>query len=415
MTKRAKGEGTIRRRTNGTYEGRVVLGYDPNTGKTIKKSVYGKTKAVVKAKMEMVRAAGIADKSEKEESANSITGRENQKTGDTLLKDWMVYWLDTFNSNIKPSTYSEYEQEIRLRINPVLGDFRLRDLTVDAIQTALNDQYNSGKASAKTISNAYGVIHKALARAVSFQLISSNPSDGVVKPRQEKRDCLKDCIMNEHQLQAFLRAMATCYYGDFYSFLLFTGIRKGEGFGLVWKNVRLEKNEIYICQQLIYDKTGHRYFIQETKNSKPRIIALNAHARAILLQRKERNPFCGPDDYVFTTSTGTHLCPTTVHKSYKRALKRVGLDHLRIHDLRHNFATISLQAGVDIKTLQDTLGHATEAFTLRQYSHSNMEMHHSAARKTDAFINSIITVQNGNTTTGKDNEGDNHRENQNRN
>ena len=120
------------------------------------------------------------------------------------------------------------------------------------------------------------------------------------------------------------------------------------------------------------------------------------------------NPFCNPDDFVFTTKLSTHLCPTTVHKCYKRALEKVGLDHLRIHDLRHNFATISLQAGVDIKTLQDTLGHATEAFTLRQYSHSNMEMHHAAAHKTDAFFDSISS-QRGNTSTRKeDNGSDNH-------
>lgn len=414
MSKRANGEGTLRRRKDGTYEGRVVLGYDPKSGKTIKKSVYGKTKAIVKAKMEEVRAAGIDDKSEREESVSGIAGRSNQKTGDTLLKEWMVYWLDTYNPNIKPSTYSEYEQEIRLRINPFLGDVRLRDLTVDAIQATLNDQHNSGKASAKTISNAYGVIHKALAKAVTCQLISSNPSDGVVKPRQENRDHLKDCIMEEHQLKAFLGAMEECYYGDFFLFLLYTGIRKGEGFGLTWRNVQLQENEIYICQQLIYDKTNHRYIVQETKNSKPRKIALNAHARAILLKQKERNPSCGPDDYVFTSSMGTHLCPTTVHKSYKRTLKRIGLDHLRIHDLRHNFATISLQAGVDIKTLQDTLGHATEAFTLRQYSHSNMEMHHAAAQKTDSYFD-IITSQSGNTTLRKeDNDSDNHRANQSR-
>lgn len=193
--------------------------------------------------------------------------------------------------------------------------------------------------------------------------------------------------------KVFLLSITEAYkYGDFFQFLLLTGIRKGEGFGLIWKNVDLEKNEVNIGQQLFYDKESQSYLVQSVKNSRPRIVALNDQARKILVNRQAQRTSDNPDDFVFTTSRGTHLCSTTIHNSYKRALKKVGLDKLRIHDLRHNCATINLSAGVDIKSVQMTLGHATESFTLKQYVHANTEMLHNAAQKTSAFFDQITTT-----------------------
>lgn len=174
------------------------------------------------------------------------------------------------------------------------------------------------------------------------------------------------------------------------SFLLYTGLRKGECFGLVWRNVNLTSNEINVCQQLYYDKDDHLYRIAEVKNSRPRTIALNKFACEILLKRQSSRTSHNPDDFVFTTSAGTHLCPTTVHKAFKRVCQSIGKPSLRIHDLRHNFASLSLAAGVDVKMLQDTLGHSSAAFTLRQYAHTNMELSHRAAAKTEEYFEGIM-------------------------
>lgn len=380
MAKRAKGEGTLRRRKDGTYEGRVILGYNPLTGKPINKSVYAKTKAIVIEKMKAAKAEALLP----QETTHGMTGR-------TMLKDWMLHWLKTYNTNIKPATYSEYSQEIRLRINPYIGEITLNKLTLDAIQTALNFQYENQKASAKTISNAYGVLHKALDRAVQIGLILTNPSNGFVKPRVPNSAMrMKDAIMTTDEMASFLRAMDGCEYGDFFKFLLYTGIRKGEGIGLFWKNIDLNAHEMRIDHQLCYDKEAHEFRFQEVKNSRPRTIALNSYAMQILERRKQLSGDCNPESLVFTTARGTHLHPTTLHKAFKKVLVMIGKENIRIHDLRHNFATMTLAAGVDIKTLQDTLGHATEAFTLRQYSHANMEMHHTATNKMDAFLDGII-------------------------
>lgn len=382
MAKRGNGEGTLRRRKDGTYEGRVFLGYSSETGKPITKSVYAKTKKLVLEKMESAKLNAVQ------------TPTVNGMSGNTKLADWMQYWLETYTPHIKPCTHNEYDQEIRLRINPFLGDCSLRALSVDMIQRAFNEQFVSGRASAKTISNAHAVLHKALSFAVINGLISRNVSDGFVRPRKPVDiDSAEDSsivLMTKAEVAEFIHEMGKSNYGDYFLFLFYTGIRKGEGIGLQWRNVNLEKNEICICEQLYYDKEKHVYRLAEVKNSRPRTIALNKHAREILLRRQAAIGQHQLDGFVFTTSKGTHLCATTIHKCFKRVAEFIGKPNLRIHDLRHNYASMSLAAGVDIKALQDTLGHASASFTLKQYAHTNMEILHQAAQKNDDYYDSIV-------------------------
>lgn len=382
MAKRANGEGTLRRRKDGTYEGRIFLGYNPETGKPMTKSVYAKTKKLALEKMESAKLNAV--------KSHTVNGM----SGNTKLADWMRYWLETYTPHIKPCTHNEYDQEIRLRINPVLGRYALRELTLDMIQQAFNQQFLSGKASAKTISNAYAVLHKSLSIAVINGLIPRNVSDGFIRPRKpvdaKSSDDSSIVLMTNEEAAKFIAEMGNSTYGIFFMFLFYTGIRKGEGIGLQWRNVDLSKNEICICEQLYYDKDQHIYRLAEVKNSRPRTIALNQHAREILLRRQAAVDSHNLDGFVFTTSQGTHLCPTTLHKCFKRVAASIGKPNLRIHDLRHNFASMSLAAGVDIKSLQDTLGHATASFTLKQYAHTNMEVLHQAAEKNDDYYNAIV-------------------------
>ena len=115
MAKRANGEGTLRRRIDGTYEGRVFLGYNPTSGKPITKSVYAKTKKQVLEKMDSVKQNAVQSLTEDNPNGGM--------SGKTKLADWMIHWLETYTPHIKPCTHNEYLQEIRLRINPQLGEW----------------------------------------------------------------------------------------------------------------------------------------------------------------------------------------------------------------------------------------------------------------------------------------------------
>ena len=92
---------------------------------------------------------------------------------------------------------------------------------------------------------------------------------------------------------------------------------------------------------------------------------------------------------VFTNELGKNLTHVTVYKHFKAVVRALGMGDMRFHDLRHTFAVISLASGDDIKTLQDNMGHATSAFTLDTYGHSNFEMKQKSAQRMQQFINQV--------------------------
>ena len=94
-------------------------------------------------------------------------------------------------------------------------------------------------------------------------------------------------------------------------------------------------------------------------------------------------------DLVFTNELGGHLTHRTVYKGFKASAKAVGLDDMRFHDLRHSYAVSSLEAGDDIKTVQENLGHASAAFTMNVYARASKKMHKRSAANMEKYIQSV--------------------------
>ncbi|MBR5509759.1 MAG: tyrosine-type recombinase/integrase, partial [Lachnospiraceae bacterium] len=104
---------------------------------------------------------------------------------------------------------------------------------------------------------------------------------------------------------------------------------------------------------------------------------------------KHGDTYENKDDLVFTDENGSHLCHPTVWRSFKRRVTAIGCPDLRFHDLRHSFATISIENGDDIKTVSENLGHATVAFTLDVYGHVTDKMKKQSADRMQEYIASI--------------------------
>ena len=92
---------------------------------------------------------------------------------------------------------------------------------------------------------------------------------------------------------------------------------------------------------------------------------------------------------VFTNDLGRHLCTFTVYNSFKRIVKAMGIPEVRLHDLRHSYATLAIQNGIDYKTISNNLGHATVAFTMDVYATVTMTMQKDSASKMESFIQSL--------------------------
>ena len=165
--KNANNDGSLRKRANGTWEGRYTDGYN-DAGKQIQRSVYGKTRKEVADK--------IRDILVKKQSGTYIAPSQY------LLSGWMTQWLQTYAKNaIKPSTYISYEGYIYNHINPSLGSYPIQQITTPIVQEFYNQKFQSGSKkggglSPKTLRNMHNMFHQAMEQARINGIIAVNPT-----------------------------------------------------------------------------------------------------------------------------------------------------------------------------------------------------------------------------------------------
>ena len=180
--------------------------------------------------------------------------------------------------------------------------------------------------------------------------------------------------LTAEQLQSFLREAKESGVYKMYYIELATGLRRGELLGLKWEDVDLEQGTLHIRRQVARINGELIEAPLKTKNSY-RTISIGEDAVGILKQQKEK---CH-SEYVFPSPTGGPISPDSVIQMLHRVLKRAGLPKVRFHDLRHTFATLALQNGVDIKTVSGMLGHYSAGFTLDTYTHVTTQAQRQAA------------------------------------
>ena len=369
--KRANGDGSIRKRKDGRWEGRYVVGHDPVTGKMISRNVLGKTKAQVKEKLR--------------------TAIENSKrldytqTGKYTVGQWMDEWFEAYAKvKVRPSSHQTYKGYIENHIKPNIGDIPIEKLTSLQLQKFYRLLLTEGRIpriesekqpkglSAKTVRNINQVISSAMDMAVRHKLILSNPTEGCELPKVEHREMK---TLPAEQLGAFLREAKESGVYELYYLDLATGLRRGELLGLKWEDVDLQNGIIHVRRQVARVDGEVRELPLKTKNSY-RNISISQDAVAMLEEMEAHRS----SDYVFPSSTGGPISPDSVNNMLHRVLKRAGLPSIRFHDLRHTFATLALQNGVDIKTVSGMLGHFSAGFTLDTYAHVTTSAQKEAAR-----------------------------------
>lgn len=389
-TRGAQGAGTIRKKTvtrdgkEYTYwEARVTVGRDPGTGKQIQKSFSGKTQKEVREKMQ---AAAV--------DVNNKTYIEPSKL---TVAEWLDIWLEDYLGGVKPRTVDSYKTTVRVRIKPALGAIRLSSLAAHDIQKLYNtSQKGEHPLSAKTIKNLHGVLHKGLQQAVELGYIKFNPADACKLPRVEKAEIKP---LDDEAIAEFLRVASGHKYEYIYLVTLFTGLREGEVLGLTWDCVDFKQGTILINKQLQKTRaSGGEYVFVSPKNNKSRRITPAPSVLSILRaqQRRQFEQRCNshgmwdnPLNLVFTNDTGRNLSAQTVYLHFKKLIAAAGYPDTRFHDLRHSYAVAALQAGDDIKTVQENLGHHAAAFTLDVYGHVTEKMKNESAARMEAFIKDV--------------------------
>lgn len=385
MTKRktrgASGGGTIRKRSDGRWEARYSLGFDPKTGKQVQKSIYGRTQGEVRKKLSAVVV-----------QIDNGTYTEPSKV---RLSVWLDLWFQDYTGNLKPATKSAYEEHIRVHIKPYLGDVMMASLTTQMIQRVYNMLQFEKHLSPKSIKNIHGVFHKAIDQAIKIGYIKQNPLDAVVLPRVEKRQIQ---TMEDSDMTAFLEAIKGHPYENVLFVTVFTGLRQGEVLGLTWDCVDFERGTLLINKQHNKAKGEKEYHFSSLKNDRIRMLTVADDVMDVLRRQKALQTqwaellgeaFHNDDNLVFTNEYGRFIANQAVYRNYKKIMEKIGLGSMRFHDLRHTYAVNSLKAGDDIKTVQENLGHATAAFTLGTYAHATIGMKRESAKRMEQYIQSL--------------------------
>lgn len=309
------------------------------------------------------------------------------------LSQWLETWIELYTSSVQPGTLRSYKNNVRKHIIPALGNVKLCDLKPPMVQRFIKKlECAENGLSVKSIRNVHGTLHKALSEAVRVEYIPRNPADKTVLPKVDKS---KVQPLSGEQIDLFLHAIHENPNEDIFFVALWTGMRLSELLGLQWSCIDFDEGTILVDKQLSWKcKENHARQLSRTKNGKARKIAPPLEVMKQLKQVKKRQNqwrlLAGTDwdnrlNLVFTDEIGHDLPHTTIEHRFKKVCQSIGLDkHFR--DLRHTFATEGIRLGIPIKTVSETLGHHSTAFTMDVYGHTTEQMKKEAAERLQLAI-----------------------------
>ena len=377
--KRANGEGSIRRKPNGRWEGRYTQGIDPSTGRAIQKSVSARTQAECKEKL----AKAIRDN----------RGSPVNHNEDYTVAEWCRLWFETYSKPvICPNTTKNYANIIENHIALAIGMVKLKRLTAIQIQQMYNNSKAKGRVqrfetqtnaalSGSTVRRIYMVLSSALKQAIKERIIPYNPCDNCRIPRKEHREMT---IIPPEKLGVYLRKAEK--YGVLPMFFreLSSGLRRGELLALQWDDLNVKDRILSVSKQVTRIDGELVVTEPKTRNSIRRV-ALSQQAVDMLVKEHEQHP----DNPILFPSprTGGYWSPDAVSRINRKLQAKAGIEeHVRFHDQRHTFATMALSSGMDVKTLSGMLGHYSAGFTLDTYTHITNDMQRGAAEKIGGFM-----------------------------
>lgn len=259
------------------------------------------------------------------------------------------------HAKMHKKTWKEDQYKLDRQIIPAIGDYRLSSITTRDISTFLNQQKE--RTSSITANHYARLIKRMLNLAVKWSLLEKSPAANIEKYKEKPH---RERYLTKEELPLFLKALEELEDGlskAAIKLLLFTGGRRGEILSLRWDQVKLNEK---------------RLFLPTTKNGKSRSILLNDRAMSILktLEKdREHSERTKESDYLFPSRGGSkrpHILDLRI--PFGKVCEAAAIDGLRIHDLRHSFATLALQGGASLYDVSKLLGHSDISITQR-YAH----------------------------------------------
>ena len=378
--RRPSGDGLVRKRADGRWEGRIVVGHKED-GKPIYRSVFAEKQSDLMPKLHELK--------------DQYAGVELTEDSSITLGEWLGRWLEEYKKpTLRPSTFAGYSKDIANHILPYLGSKRLTQLKTADIQKHYNRLLESGRiqdnGKGKGLSNAtvrgiHMVLREALDSAVREGFIPKNPADGTSPPkiyRSEKQ------VLTKNQLETFMKLIEGDeeWYDFFYTEII-TGMRQGEICGLRWEDFDREKRTLRVARSV--DFVNKELVVGETKTDDgKRTIYLPDSLWRLLAERKKG----AVSEWIFPNLLKPELPldPAKAYRQFKKLLEIGELPDIRFHDLRHTFTSHAANSGIAPKTLSEIVGHSKASFTLDTYAHVTGDMQKNAANIVNNYITDIL-------------------------
>jgi len=371
--------GSIRQRSKGSWEVCLDTGRDPATGKRVRcfETIKGSKKD---AQRRLAELQVDVEKGTYIKSARALT-----------LSAYLTEWLRSHAElHCRPRTAEGYRFIVNRYLIPALGRVRLSQLRPQHISNYCSNAVRRGLSN-RTVLHHFRLLHKALKDGVKLGLIGVNPCDGIDAPTAADKEMKILCPDDVGKFfSAAQEAPWPCYY-LFYT-MLFTGLRRSEALGLTWADIDVDLCRLIVRQTLHRLSSGYVISPPKTRKSRRQVdlppslaLLLRDYRSEVETQRLLLGKPLTDKDFVFAHPDGTPLDPSTVTHVFTRVVRKAGLE-LRLHDLRHSFASVMLAAGVNVKAISQSMGHANIGITLDTYAHLLPGLGKSAAERFDKLL-----------------------------
>jgi integrase len=376
MTKKSVG---IYQRGPSTWRIVVSTGREAADGSygTIRETVHGSRRDADKRRAEL-----IAD------VEKGIAVKPGPETVSAFLERYIAHREKL--GKVRPSTARTYRGYIARHVAPAIGWMRVSDVRPLHLQRVIDDALDAGLSATSAI-QIHRILHGAFRQAVRWQILAVNPSDGVTPPEAKDAELTTP---GPAEIARLLEA-AEDWYRPALTLSALTGLRRSEVLGLRWADVTLEGEYPELRVRAGLQRIEGKLQLVKPKSEKGgRTVPLPRSAVAMLrahrVEQNERRLIAGSawhdGDFVIDNGAGHPMPPDSLTAAFGRARRAANVGGVRLHDLRHGYASTMIKAKVSPKVVSAAMGHATVAFTLQTYVHPDKDQEREAAAAIDAAL-----------------------------
>lgn len=297
--------------------------------------------------------------------------------------DFARYWFNKICTiKVKESVQKTYLSTIEHAFIPYFGNRQLKSISLSTIQNYITERFDNHGVVPRTVHNDLVLLKQIFKQAVREGYLKKNPAEYVVKPRikEEKEDGeVKEIeILKPEEINRFLLEVKKSKYYCFFLMACLTGMRRGELLGLKKTDIDWHNNQIVVRRSM----WRGRFTSPKSKYSKRRI-----DMTPYLAHELKKHLLSSPPsemDLVFCNNKGKPLAPSSlIRNHFLPALRRAKLRRVTFHSLRHSYASILIEQGLNLKYIQRQLGHSSIKITADLYGHLLSEANYEAGRRLD--------------------------------